>query len=72
MTTVQIQYDLTRPLDETLMARIAAAHALYGISRIQLGPSFDSLTVEYDASRLTANEVEAALYRFGIPLAQRC
>jgi allophanate hydrolase subunit 1 len=54
------------------MARIAAAHALYGISRIQLGPSFDSLTVEYDASRLTANEVEAALYRFGIPLAQRC
>jgi hypothetical protein len=72
MTTVQVQYDLTRPLDETLLARIAVAHAVYGISRIEFGPVVDSLIVEYDASRLTANEVEAALYRFGIPIAQRC
>jgi allophanate hydrolase subunit 1 len=59
------------PLNETLMARIAAAHSIYGIRRIQITSSCGSLMVEYDASRLTANEVEAGLASLGIPIACR-
>lgn len=66
MSKVQLQYDLDTPLDELLLKRIAAAHGIYGLTLIQVNPAGDSLTVTYDASRLTANEVEAALRRQGI------
>lgn len=67
MTKVELHFDLVRPLDESLMARLAAAHSIYGIHRAQLDPSLDAVTVEYDATRLTADEVEAALHQAGIP-----
>jgi copper chaperone CopZ len=69
MTKVLLRYRLLRPLDETVMERIAAAHSIYGIHSVRLAPSLDSITVEYDASRLTPEEVEAALHRAGIPVA---
>jgi hypothetical protein len=68
MTKVLLQYRLLRPLDETLMQRIAGAHSVYGMHRIQVAPSLDQITVEYDASRLTESQVEAALHRRGIPV----
>ena len=71
MTKVELQFDLARPLDETLMAHVAAAHSIYGIRRLQVAPSLDAVTVEYDATRLTADEVEAALHRAGIPARRR-
>jgi hypothetical protein len=37
--------------------------------RVQLAPSLDKITVDYDASRLMKEDVEAALGRYGIPLA---
>lgn len=67
MTKVDLRYRLTRPLDETLMQQIARAHGTYGILRVKLEPSLDALTVEYDASRLTRDQVEAVLHRAGIP-----
>jgi hypothetical protein len=67
MTKVQMRFRLDRPLDETVMARIADAHTIYGISRIQLDGKLTALTVEYDATRLKPPEVEAALRRAGIP-----
>ncbi len=69
MTKVQIRFRLQRPLDNTLLPRIADAHALYGIHRITVAPSLDSITVEYDATRLRPAEVESALAGAGIPLA---
>ncbi len=67
MTKVQLHYELTRPLDDTLMARIAEAPKLFGLTRVQLASSMDKLLVEFDASRLTVAQVDAALHRAGLP-----
>ncbi|MFN7992922.1 MAG: hypothetical protein U0Q18_04950 [Bryobacteraceae bacterium] len=71
MTKVQMQFRLERPLDETLMARIADAHSIYGIQRIRLDPSLDGLTVDYDATRLQPAQVRAALASAGISVAPK-
>ncbi len=67
MTRVQIHYDLQRPLDEALMSRVAGATSLFGLTKVQVAPSLDKLLVEYDASRLTLAQVDAALHRAGLP-----
>ncbi|HYZ85546.1 MAG TPA: hypothetical protein VE621_14140 [Bryobacteraceae bacterium] len=71
MTKVQVHYELLRPLDDALLANIARAHGVYGIERIILNPGMTGITVEYDASRLNAYEVENVLHRAGIPVAVR-
>ncbi len=68
MTKVKTQFRLRRPLDDSLLPRISDVHAIYGIQHVQVAPSLDQLTVEYDASRLRHSEVEAALAEAGIPL----
>ncbi len=68
MTKVQIHFRLQKPLDEAMLARIADAYALYGIQKVNVAPSMDSLTVEYDATRLRPAEVEAALAGAGLPV----
>jgi hypothetical protein len=50
------------------MEQIADANSIYGIERIKIAPSREDLMVEYDASRLSALEVETALQRAGIPV----
>ena len=71
MTKVQLLYDLTQPLNEALLNRIADIHGVYGMTRVQITPSQDQLTVEWDASRLTLPQVEATLHRFGLPVRRR-
>ncbi len=68
MTKVQIRFHVQKPLDDSMLARIADAHALYGIQRVQVDPSLETITVEYDASRLRPAEVEAAIAGAGIPI----
>jgi hypothetical protein len=67
MTKVQMRFRLQRPLDTAALSRIADAHTIYGIARIQLDPNLTGLTVEYDATRLRPPEVEATLASAGIP-----
>jgi hypothetical protein len=67
MTKVQLEFGLTRPLNELLLDRISHAHSYYGLHRLTVAPSADRLVVEYDASRLTPDQVQAALHRSGIP-----
>jgi len=67
MTKVQIRFRLERPLDEEMLPRIASAHSIYGILRLQPLPS-DEILADYDASRLRIDDVAAALKRFGIPV----
>jgi hypothetical protein len=51
------------------MDAVARVHGVYGIHRVILKtPEMDSLTVEYDATRLTPDDVEASLIRGGIPV----
>ena len=66
MTKVQIRFKLQKPLTDVLLARIADAHAFYGIYMIQVSPAMDGLTVEYDATRLKPAEVESAIAGAGI------
>ena len=67
MTKVQKRFQLQKPLDEALMQQIADAHSIYGIERIVIGSSNQDLMVEFDATRLRAANVEAALQQAGIP-----
>ena len=67
MTKVQRHFRLQKTLDEPLMQQIADAHSIYGIERIMLGANSD-ITVEFDASRLTAAHVESALRGAGLPV----
>lgn len=69
MTKIQVRFRLARRLDDAMMERLATAHAIYGIQGIQVAPSLDGLTVEFDATRLLRAEVEAALAGAGIPVA---
>ena len=69
MTKVQVRFRLARRLDDAMMERLAKANTIYGIQGIQVAPSLDGLTVEFDATRLLRAEVEAALAGAGIPVA---
>jgi hypothetical protein len=68
MTKVTLHYGLRRPLGEDDFPNIAALHSVYGIVRVQPSAALDKLTVDYDASRLMKNDVDATLARFGMPL----
>ena len=62
-----MRFRLQKPLDESALTAISTVNAKYGIQRIQVADSLDSLMVEYDATRLRPAEVEAALAVAGIP-----
>lgn len=68
MTKVQLHYELLRPLDDADAAGISNIHSYYGIMRVQVAPALDRITVDYDASRLSEQDVEAALIRHEIPI----
>ncbi|HUJ48720.1 MAG TPA: hypothetical protein VLW25_00920 [Bryobacteraceae bacterium] len=68
MTKVQLEYDLVRPLTDQDARAVADVHSWYGILRVQTTPALDKLQVEYDASRLSEQDVEAVLQRFGLPV----
>ena len=68
MTKVTLHYDLLRPLADDDWENVANVHGTYGIVRVQVAPSLDKLTVDYDASRLMKKDVEAELRRWGLPL----
>ena len=68
MTKVTLHYDLEKPLAGEDLDNVANIHSTYGIVRVQVAPSLNRLTVDYDASRLSKRDVEATLHRFGFPL----
>jgi hypothetical protein len=68
MTKVTLHYDLLRPLADDELSNIANVHSRYGIERVQMAKSRDRITVDYDASRMMKDDVEATLTRFGIPI----
>ena len=67
MTKVVTHFTLARALDQKLMNRIADAHSLFGLQRVQLSPDLKSVMVEWDSCRLTLAQVDAALQSAGIP-----
>jgi hypothetical protein len=67
MTKVLLEFELSQQLTPRQLEHVAAAHSLYGMHRVTVSPGGDRLIVEYDASRLTPAQVEAALHRAGLP-----
>lgn len=70
MTKVELSFRLLSPIDEAQAERLSDTHRIYGIIATRLDRNLQDLVVEYDASRLSAQDVEAALARAGLPLAQ--
>ena len=70
MTKVQIRFRVQKALDDAMLRRISDAHALYGIQHVKVDPSLEVITVEYDATRLRPEEVQAALAGAGIPVVE--
>lgn len=68
MTKITLQYPLIRKLDDTDLDSVSNLHSVYGLSRVQVAPSLDSVIVDYDATRMSGKDVESVLYRFGIPI----
>ena len=71
MTKVQLEYDLLRPLRDEDSKAISDVHGWYGFQHVQVAPSLDKIRVEYDASRLTEQDVEAVLVRYGVPIQRK-
>jgi hypothetical protein len=69
VTKVTLHYNLLRPLAGEDFENIVSVHSTYGMVRVQPSPSLDTLTVDYDASRLSKKDVEAELHRHGLPIA---
>ena len=68
MTKVQLTFKLPRPLNEPELVSISRMHSVYGFFAVRLKPSQEELFVEYDASRLSSNEVRVSLEQHGIPV----
>lgn len=65
MTKIELHFKVGN-IDSAAMAGLATLSAIYGILRVNYRPGSPELTVEYDATRLRAPDVEAALARTGI------
>jgi hypothetical protein len=68
LTKVTLHYNLIRPLTDDDLDAVAGLHSVYGIVRVQVAPSLDKITVDYDASRMMKPDVEATLMRHDIPI----
>lgn len=68
MTKVQLDYDLQRKIDDGDSEALAGLHGYYGIQKLRVAPSLDRITVEYDATRLTPQDVDHVLVQYGLPI----
>ena len=71
MTKVQLEYKLLRPLTDADAKAVSDVHGWYGIHHVKVLPTLDKITVDYDASRLRENDVEAVLLRYGVPIERK-
>ncbi|MFL6353080.1 MAG: hypothetical protein ACJ74Z_14700 [Bryobacteraceae bacterium] len=68
MTKVDVTLKLSVALTDRDLESISRIHAVYGILAARVLPSGNELFIEYDASRLSADEVRGTLEQHGIPL----
>ena len=66
MTKLERVYEVTKPLDESTQEEIAKLTAIVGIQRIKVHPDLKSVTVGWDAARLTEKAMESILARHGL------
>lgn len=68
MTKVDTSFELSRALDERDLLNFSKLTSVYGILMAKMASSLDKIFIEYDASRLTPDEVQGVTERFGLPI----
>jgi hypothetical protein len=71
MTKCERIYEVIQPLDEAALAAVNRLHGMYGIQKLRVSPSLDTLTVGWDAARLTQAQVESILAQNGLAVRLR-
>jgi hypothetical protein len=66
MTRVELQYDLTKPLDDAGYERLSKLLSVYGVMSFKLRQDLSGMTVEYDATRLNPDGVDRVLHSNGL------
>jgi hypothetical protein len=59
---------LSRALTDRDLENISRVHSVYGMFAVRVRSSGNELLVEYDASRLTLEEVRGTLEKHGLPV----
>lgn len=70
MTQLEVLYRYERHPSEAAMFALGKTREVYGIRRIQLDQQWNTILVEYDASRLNKQIVAQLLRRAGIEIAE--
>ena len=68
MTKVETSYELSRPLDDRDLVSFSRLTSVYGIFMAKIAPSLDKILIEYDASRLTPDQLQVVIERHGLPI----
>jgi len=71
MTTVDVVFRYGTPPDERTAFAVARAHEVYGIRKITFDEKESTVRVEYDATRLDANEISNLLRSAGLDIRER-
>lgn len=68
MSKTELRFEFLKPFDDAWAESIQRLHGIYGIHAVRLAPDLSGLTVLYDASRLTPDDVEHHLRMAGLPV----
>ena len=71
MTKMQTAYKLSRKLGDEDLGSLSKLPAVYGIFLAKVTSSLDELLLEFDASRLTIDDLESVLEQHGLPIITR-
>lgn len=71
MTKCERIYEVVKPLDESALEAINRLHGVFGIQKLKVNPALDTLTVGWDAARLTQAQVESMLAQNGLSVRLR-
>ena len=71
MTAVEISFRYGLPPGDDELRALGTVREVYGIRALRFDEKNSSVTVEFDATRLTADNVESLLRRAGLDITER-
>jgi hypothetical protein len=71
MTAVDVSFRYGTPPGEAQMRALGTAREVYGIRALRFDEKNKTIRVEFDATRLTEQNVEALLRRAGLDLTEK-
>ena len=71
MTTVVVIFKYQGELDTPVARRLGESYTHLGFRKIAVNPREQTITIEYDATRMDENGVAAKLRTLGVPIAEK-